>query len=654
MVRRSGFVGQGWSYLKGGDMKGSLKTVLLLAVAAGVSAVVVGTAGAQHDPQSNDHLLPPAFANADGTWGNLELVGKLRVSDAANDVIADHTVLGNYAYLAKWGAPDCAGPETGGQNSPDGGAYVVDISNPANPREVGFIATRQDTLVGEGMQALPVSTTSFSGDILVMNHEICGKNGRGGFSLFDITDPLKPKKLSELQGDLTVVGEQNRPHMANQYHSAFLWDAGDRAYLVATDDLEAQDVDIFDVTDPKRPSMVTEVDLNQYDVMQPALGLADSFLHDMVVKKIGTRFIMLLSYWDGGYVLLDVTNPASPAFLGDSDYPAVDPELFAQTGASLTPEGNGHEAEFSLDNRFVLATDEDFGPFRLLVTTVDGSFRGAAGTQTSAAQAEAVSGTTVFVGRACNVDAAVPPAPSVGTSQIAVVERGLCTFQEKALNVIAAGGWEAMLIFNREGADGCTGVFSPFLSASIPTIFVGRDTGFAMFNLSYDDAACRDANFQRAPISIGTLGDPVQSVSSLFDGWGYVHLFGLSLGSSSATLTDLDTFAIPEAMDEAFAEGFGPLSVHEVATDKTNSMRAYLSYYSGGIRALRIDCTGAAGAPPCTLVETGGFIDPDTDGAGPDPGGNEFWGIETFVRGGNTYVSGSDMDSGIVILRRTP
>jgi hypothetical protein len=83
------------------------------------------------------------------------------VSDAANDVIADHTILGNYAYLAKWGAPDCAGPETGGQNSPDGGVYVVDISNVASSKEVGFIATRQDTLVGEGMQAYPSARRDF-------------------------------------------------------------------------------------------------------------------------------------------------------------------------------------------------------------------------------------------------------------------------------------------------------------------------------------------------------------------------------------------------------------------------------------------------------------------------------------------------------------
>ena len=87
---------------------------------------------------------------------------------------------GNYAYLARWGGADCAGPETGGQTTPDGGVYVIDISDLANPVEVGFIATRQDTLVGEGMQVVHLETAAFTGDVLLMNHEGCGKNFKGG------------------------------------------------------------------------------------------------------------------------------------------------------------------------------------------------------------------------------------------------------------------------------------------------------------------------------------------------------------------------------------------------------------------------------------------------------------------------------------------
>ena len=90
----------------------------------------------------------------------------------------------------------------------------------------------------------------------------------------------------------------------------------------------------------------------------------------MVVKEIGGRFLMLGSYWDGGYVVLDVTNPAAPVFLSDTDYPAVDPEPFAQTGISLTPEGNGHQGEFTLDNRFAInRPTRTSAPYRLELAT---------------------------------------------------------------------------------------------------------------------------------------------------------------------------------------------------------------------------------------------------------------------------------------------
>ena len=565
------------------------------------------------------------------------------VHDADEEVIADLSVFKNYAYLAKWGAPDCGAGETGGQGSPDGGAYVVDISDIANPREVGFIPTAQDTLVGEGMQALTLTTTAFSGDVLAMNHEGCGKNYKAGFSLWNITNPLKPVKLAEHAGDATIDGLNDRPDV-NTYHSVFAWDAGDRAYLVATDNEEGADIDIFEITNPRKPVLVSETDLNPLGVAQPELALMDSFNHDMVVKQIGSRFILLDSYWDGGYVLMDVTNPAAPVFLSDTDFAAVDPELLAQTGVALSPEGNAHQSEFTLDNRFVIATDEDFGPHRLLISTPAGTLLAKPGTQTTVEQAKAISGTTIFVGRACPGDAAVPAAPNVGTSQIAVVERGLCLFEEKAQIVMAAGGWDAMLIVNREGSDACTGVFNPSLTAAIPTVFVGRDSGFAMFGIPYDQTACADATQLRAPIALGTVGSPVQSIDAKFDGWGYVHLFAASIGSTTATLRDVDTFAIPEAMNPAYAQGFGALSVHEVATDKTDASRAYLSYYSGGIRALQIQCAKPKDPTTCRLVETGGYLDEH---------GNNFWGIETWVRDGVTYVAGSDMDSGIWIVRRT-
>lgn len=88
-------------------------------------------------------------------------------------------------------------------------------------------------------------------------------------------------------------------------------------------------------------------------------------------------------------------------------------------------------------------------------------------------------------------------------------------------------------------------------------------------------------------------------------------------------------------MNPALASGFGDLSVHEVATDNTDPSRAYLSYYSGGIRSMQIQCSSPTDRSTCRLVEVGGYLDHE---------GIDFWGIETFVRGGVTYVAGSDMD----------
>lgn len=135
------------------------------------------------------------------------------------------------------------------------------------------------------------------------------------------------------------------------------------------------------------------------------------------------------------------------------------------------------------------------------------------------------------------------------------------------------------------------------------------------------------------------LGKVVQDVtlSAVFDGWGYVHLF------DAATLADLDQYAIAEAMDPAYATGYGDLSVHEVAVDPQDASLAYLSYYSGGLRAVQIQCSDPADTSTCDLVEVGGYLDPE---------GNNFWGVETFVGDdGFTYILASDRDSGLWIFR---
>jgi hypothetical protein len=347
-------------------------------------------------------------------------------------------------------------------------------------------------------------------------------------------------------------------------------------------------------------------------------------------------------------------------FLGDTDFAEVDPELLESLGVALTPEGNAHQAEFTIDNRFIIGTDEDFDPYRaddFEITT--GPFAGeyeadvVAGGGGAPALLEdlTLSGPVVYGGYGCPDSAPLPSPEDIpgyldmleeGDETIIVLQRGpvgdpsapeeACFPGEKA-HEAAEAGWDAVIITNRHTATptdvNCgSGAFVDVIVA----ICIGHDTFHRLFNLEPVDGPYTYPE----DLAIGTIGERIR-VGSIFDGWGYVHLF------DAATLEELDTFAIPEAHDPAFAFGFGDLSVHEVAVDPQDPSLAYLSYYSGGLRAIQIQCADPADNATCELVEVGGYLDPE---------GNDFWGVETFVgEDGFTYILGSDRDSGLWIFR---
>lgn len=552
---------------------------------------------------------------------NVEVVSKLELSRVVPGKIADVGVFDGYAYLAAWGGETCK----------NNGVHVVDINDPANPTEVGFIVSKEGSAPGEGVQALHIDTPAFDGDILVTNNEICkDPAGFGGMNIHDVTDPTDPSPLAQGLGDTTVTG--NRKKNANEIHSVFAWDAGDKAYAVIVDNEEGTDVDIIDITNPAKGKLVAEYDLDETFPSITQDGLDEMFLHDVVVKEIGGRQVMLLSYWDAGYVQIDVTDPLNIAYLADSDYGIPDTEAL-ESGLTVDPEGNGHQAEFTADNAYVIGADEDFGPYALISENVDD------GTEVHASQGsdttllepgKVLTGVSKFAGRACLGDPAVP-AGDPAVDDIAVVERGVCTFTEKVANVIAAGGYDAVLIFNRTGTDGCDGSLGMSVEGDIHTFGVApRGEGFAIFDTPYDNAAClAGTGPEQLPVALGTVGDTL-TFGSEFDGWGYVHLY------DGATMTELDTYALPEAHDPAYASGSGDVSVHEVATSPTQADLAYYSYYAGGFRVTRI--------VDDQLVETGHFI---------DEGGNNFWGVQAFQHDGQEYVAASDRDFGLYIFRYT-
>jgi hypothetical protein len=609
----------------------------------------------QHGSEEG-HLL------GDGARGDIELVSKLALTEV-DDLVADVAVSpdGNWAYLANWGRATCAeNSEAGGRKNPDAGTYVVDISDLENPEQVGFIPHHQDSRPGEGMQVADVTTKFFSGQMLVMNSEQCGKNGKGGVVLWDVSDPRKPVKLATHFGDRGSAD-------TNDTHSAFAWDAGDRAYVVMVDNFESTDVDILDITNPRRPRLVGEFDLNtliEGGIDQPDLGLQESSLHDMTVKEIDGRFLMLLSYWDGGYVILDVTDPTQPKYVLDTDFANPDPQLLESAEIALPPEGNAHQAEFTADNRFFIGTDEDFSPYRSIFTIDSGLNRGEypAGEfgftppVLSLSDGE-INGPVVYGGYGCPGDrGSIPdatgvfPAVEEGVERIVVFQRGpvqdpsasgdACFFSEKIESGQLAG-YDAVIIANHHSgaqagrapdAQFCGGQGHTYTKTA-PAVCIGHRAMHLLFN----DAPSYEVPYAGSEPAIGRVGETV-SFTPTFDGWGYVHLFDAATGAG------LDTYAVPEAHDPAFAFGFGDLTVHEVATHPTVWNQAYLAYYSAGLHSLEIQCDDPDDTSTCQLVETGGYL---------DEAGNDFWGVEVFERGGETYVLASDRDSGLWVFRDT-
>jgi hypothetical protein len=616
---------------------------------------------ALHHNGLTDHLPP--------TSSNIDLVSKLEMDtpderrslDTANDAvvpgqIADLAIHKGYAYLNSWDEPSCQ----------RGGTFIVDIRNPDNPQQTGFLPALPGRYHGEGAHVVTLNTPAFQGDLLAVNNEqynqCTDENdplGYGGFDLYDVTDPRNPEIFVQGIGDTGGEGELEGDFPTpNSSHSTFVWQGRDRrAFVVFVDNVEFTDVDIFEITDPANPRPVAEYDLvevaaNQgVDIIdQLSLGgLADVFLHDMVVKEIGGRFIMLADYWDAGYVTLDITNPGDPIYIGDSTFNGPDP----LTGMD-PQEGNGHQGEFSHDNQYILAADEEFSSHRPVLEITTGPNAGAfdagpvgGGASPTILPDGRLNGPTVYGGYGCDASDPIPPRAGAGLpplepgeEAIIVLQRGpsadpdnpepACFPGEKAENGINAG-YDAVLLTNHHPGE-AQGIFcgSGDFPASPPIVTVC--TSHAGLHTIFGETPSTPVPVPpgHGP-ALGALGEKVEA-TAVFDGWGKVHL----IDNEPGKMTTRDTYAVRESLNPAYSSGFGDLSVHEFAADPDTNV-AYSSYYAAGMRVFTFG--------PGGLVEQGRFI---------DEGGSNFWGVEQFTTAdGERLFAGSDRDYGLYIFRYT-
>ena len=333
-------------------------------------------------------------------------------------------------------------------------------------------------------------------------------------------------------------------------------------------------------------------------------------------------------------------------FVRDSDYPDPEPLL-----GFTPPEGNAHQAEWSHNNAFIIGTDEDFSPTRTQFQLTDGPNAGTYGggqfgwtVQIDTLPGGVFSGRTVWGGSGCEEDldgngvsdrAEVPPKSATGADVI-VFTRGVCFFSIKVESGQLAGYNRVIVVQSHAGSRNgllpngffCGGQGHQF-TITAAAICIGHRAGHLLFN-DTPGYTSQPEGSDMPPL--GTLGASV-SARTVFDGWGTIHLL------NGTSLTEIDNYGIPEALDPAFKSGFGNLTIHEVATDPEENL-AYLSWYDAGLRVVRF---GAGG-----LREVGHFI---------DQGGNDFWGVQAHRLPGDeaetTYILASDRDAGLWIFRYT-
>jgi hypothetical protein len=273
---------------------------------------------------------------------------------------------GDYAYVGI-----LRGPGFCPLFDPASGVKVIDISDPANPVQVNTLPTPRSTGAFD-LKITHVETAFFQGDLLVVGNQECRDRGARGIEIWDVTDPPNAKLLGSF-GPRRVTSNTFF-EWGRGVHNLYLYQKGDRAFalLVAlraeTDQIEhglpaTGEFKVVEVTNPREPVQIASWGIKQ-DLGEPVGEIrsdgtvigddcrpvcrgeaeASIYLHDIWANPEGT--VAYLSYWDAGLILLDISDPSQPSFLGRGNY--------------LGDEGNTHAAVPAQGGNLVIVADEDF------------------------------------------------------------------------------------------------------------------------------------------------------------------------------------------------------------------------------------------------------------------------------------------------------
>jgi hypothetical protein len=305
-------------------------------------------------------------------------------------------------------------------------------------------------------------------------------------------------------------------------------------------------------------------------------------------------------------VLLDISDPANPVFLGDSEYSVPDPL------SGEFPAGDGHVAVPNADGTRALLGDEDFSAGQLTTFNFDGTpypvAEGGFTPPTYTLPGGTFSGPVHWTGGEGCTTAEFDRAALPG--EVALIQRGTCFFSEKAAAAQALGYAGFVVANDAARGDALITMSSGTPDViTIPGYFVGNSTGETM----------------KAGEG-GPLG-----AAGIFDGYGYLRLLDVS---DPGNIVELDQFAT----EGVFANPPlpGDRTMHNIVVD--DGTTAYISWYLEGMRVVDF--------ADDTLSEVAHWTGQNASGEDAN-----FWGVYLHDHpDGNTYILGSDRNSGLFIF----
>jgi hypothetical protein len=318
----------------------------LIALLAAVGALAVGgSAGADPDDGFDaaahvESIVASSPPSPRARSRNVEVLAHVYPGPGTN---ADVFGYRQHAYLASWVGRGCLSK----------GVRVYDLADPSAPEHVSTFAdaasdpSLQRTWT-EKVIVTHVSTPAFNGDLAVVSFQTCSGTADRlnpaifrGFGLYDVTDPAEPKKLALYATE---------PGVNRGSHEIWIEAVGPKAYVytaVIDSELrtnkEKADFRIIDVTDPRAPVQVGQWGAWEKLGIHPRPPGQQNFVHSVIVNEQATR--AYLSYWDLGTVILDISNPADPRYLGRTTFTADE-------------TGNAHSAAIARGDKLLIETRE--------------------------------------------------------------------------------------------------------------------------------------------------------------------------------------------------------------------------------------------------------------------------------------------------------